>query len=215
MITLYDYYRSTASYRIRIALNVKNLPHELKPVNLIQGEGEHRSAAYSQVNPQQLVPSMVDHTHSITLSQSLAILEYLEEQYPQPAILPQDVSERAQARRIAALIACDMHPLNNLRVLRYITNTLKHTEEEKLQWYHHWLQLGFDAIEQILQTQSNSHPYCIGDTVSIADICLIPQLYNARRFGFNLTQYPLILAIETQCLTMPAFEKAKPDNQVT
>lgn len=215
MLTLHDYYRSTACYRVRIALNLKGLDYQAIPVDLIKNGGEQRTAEFKQINPQALVPALHDSAHSITLSQSLAILEYLEEQFPTPAILPKTIELRAQARRIACAIACDIHPLNNLRVLQYITNTLKQSEETKREWYHHWLKSGFDAIQNILQIENLSGDFCIGNQISIADLCLIPQLYNARRFEFPLHTYSLLTDIEARCLALPAFEKAIPEHNIT
>lgn len=214
MLTLHDYYRSTACYRVRIALNFKNLNYQAIPVDLIKNGGGQNAPEFKRVNPQGLVPALQDSEHSISLSQSLAILEYLEEQYPTPALLPKTITLRAQARRIACAIACDIHPLNNLRVLQYITNTLKQSEEAKREWYHHWLKAGFDAIQSILQAENLSGDFCIGNQVSVADICLIPQLYNARRFEFPLHEYSLLTDIEARCLALPAFEKATPENNM-
>lgn len=212
MITLYDYYRSTASYRVRIALNYKNISYQTKAVNLIGDGGEQHQAFYKALNPQSLVPCLEDSDRSLVLSQSLCIIEYLEETYPAPALLPKGPILRAQTRRIANIIACDVHPLNNLRVLQYLKHTLNQSEEVRTEWYHHWLKLGFDTIETLL-TQSSAHPYCMGKDITLADVFLIPQVYNARRFNFSLEAYPKITEIEQACLKHPAFDKAKPENQ--
>lgn len=209
MIKLYSYWRSSAAYRIRIALNLKRLEHEIVPVNMVKDGGEQHSDEYKSINPQGLVPTLIDDT--VTLTQSMAILEYLEEKYPAPSLLPNTLSGKAFARQIAQTIACDIHPLDNLRVLKYLSGTLKVDDDEKNQWYHHWIIKGFDAIEAWLS--SNSGPYCLGDEVTIADTCLIPQLYNAHRFKVPLDKYPKLLEIEQACLKLDAFDKAVPENQ--
>ncbi len=212
---LYDYYRSTASYRVRIALNLKKLPFECIPVHLVRDGGEQHLPAYRALNPQGLVPTLIDENQLHTpLTQSLAIMEYLEERYPDPPLLPKTVSARAAVRSLALLVACDMHPLNNLRVLKQLKSQFNATEDEVSTWYHHWLKAGFDAFEAKLNQSSrdNSH-FCYGHHVSFADICLIPQVFNARRFNFSLKPYPLIEAIEAHCLTLEAFQKASPDTE--
>lgn len=213
MLQLYDYYRSTASYRVRITLHIKNLAYDNIPIDLVKDGGQHHNAEYRKHNPQGMVPCLVDRKNELTLSQSLAIIDYIEECYPTPSILPDSLTARAQARQIAQLIACDIHPLNNLRVLQYLTKTLGQSEDIKTQWYHHWLQCGFEAIEALLKHQPKEHPFCVGHTVSIADICLLPQLYNARRFAFPLESYSNILRVEKQCLALPSFQQAHPDSQ--
>lgn len=211
MIKLYDYFRSTASYRVRIALNYKGLAYECIPVNLIKDGGEQHQAAYTLLNPQELVPTLIDPKLTEPTAQSMAILEYLEEAYPEPPLLPKPLEERLEARRIAHIIACDMHPLNNLRVLQYLVRTLKSSEDEKLAWYHHWLRCGFDAIEALLQHKKASN-YCVGNQISLADICLVPQLYNANRFDFDISSYQCINQIADHLSTHEAFEKAVPIN---
>lgn len=213
MITLYDYYRSTASYRVRIALNLKGLEYNTVVVNLVKDGGEQHASAYRNLNPQQLVPLIQDSETNISLSQSLAIIEYLDEQYPSSPLLPKTPIERGQTRQIAQMIACDIHPLNNLRVLQYLKQELKQSDETKMQWYHHWLKLGFDAIEAILNKNLMSGPYCMGEAVSLADICVVAQLYNARRFEFPLAEYPLLQKIESACQELAAFANAHPDKQ--
>tara|TARA_R110002110_G_scaffold400317_2_gene616676 strand:- start:30538 stop:31179 length:642 start_codon:yes stop_codon:yes gene_type:complete len=209
MIKLYDYFRSTASYRIRIALNLKNLDHTKFNVNLIKDGGEQHQADYKALNPQGLIPTLIDQKNNIQISQSIAILEYLEEAYPEPAILPDNLQQRAQTRQIAQIIACEIHPLNNLRVLQYLVNTLGVSETDKTTWYHHWLKSGFDSIEAILHKQA-SKDYCVGNSITMADICLIPQLYNANRFDFDISSYTHINQIAERCQTHPAFENAIP-----
>ena len=209
MIKLFSYWRSSAAYRVRIALNLKELDHEIVPVNMIKDGGEQHSEEYTSINPQGLVPTLYDDT--VTLTQSLAILEYLEEKYPSPSLLPEGVTTRAFARQIAQTIACDIHPLDNLRVLKYLSNTLSVSDREKDTWYQHWIIKGFDALETWLQTQTG--PYCLGNEVTIADVCLIPQMYNAHRFNVPLQNYPRLLKIEDACLKLEAFDQASPENQ--
>ena len=208
MIKLYDYFRSTASYRVRIALNWKELPHELIEVHLVKEGGQQKKPDYLSQNPQGLVPALIDG--DMTLTQSLAILEYLEEQYPTSSLLPENSTDKALVRSIAQIIACDIHPLNNLRVLKYLAETLEQTDETKTTWYHHWIQQGFDAIEALLAKHQSNPNFCIGEQVSIADVCLIPQIYNANRFECDLSAYPRIMNINNYCLTLPAFDKASP-----
>lgn len=201
---LYDYGRSSAAYRVRIALHLKGLPYTRIPVSLL--DNAQHSDAYRQINPTSLVPSL--DTGAGILSQSLAIIEYLEECHPEPALLPAEPLARAQVRALALQIACDIHPLNNLRVLKYLTQELGNTEAQKTAWYHHWLRQGLAPLEQ--QLSACSTPFCCGDTPGLADICLIPQLYNAHRFQLDLTPYPRLLAIEHSCNQHPAFQLAMP-----
>ena len=204
---LYTYYRSTAAYRVRIALHYKNIACDLLPSNLLTGQ--QNEAAYAIINPQMRVPALIDE--DLVLGQSLAILEYLEEKYPEPALLPKNIEKRAQVRFIAQLIACDIHPLNNVGVLNYLKNTLHHDKETVNEWYFHWLKKGFDALETLLSRQKNA--FCVGDSVTLADVCLIPQIYNAHRFGFSMNAYPRVMEINDYCLSLSCFEKAKPENQ--
>ena len=201
---LYDYYRSTASYRVRIALKLKDMPYEAIPVHLVNQGGEQHFPQYQALNPQSLVPTLIDHKHII--SQSLAIIEYLDEIKPLPALLPKDPIARAHVRQLALIIACDMHPLNNLRVLQQLKKQLSANEIQINQWYHHWLKQGFDAIERLLETYPRDKSLCYGNQVSLADICLIPQVYNANRYHFSMENYPLINRITSYCLAMPAFD---------
>ena len=205
---LYDYYRSTASYRVRIALNIKNICYETLAIHLINNGGEQHQADYLQLNPQGLVPTLDENGHIIT--QSLAIIEYLEEMNPTPALLPPTPLGRAQVRRLALTIACDIHPLNNLRVLNRLREQFSASEDQILEWYLHWLKEGFDAFEALLQNTPHKNKVCYGSEVSMADICLIPQVYNAKRFGFCLAAYPLINEVNDHCLTLPAFKNAAP-----
>jgi len=213
MIKLYDYFRSSASFRVRIALNLKGLTYEQLSVHLVKDGGQHLQTAYEAINPQQLVPCLIDADQKTALSQSLAIIEYLEEQYPDPALLPHERLLRAAVRAFAQHIACEIHPLNNLRVLNYLTNTLEITKEQKKAWYHYWLREGFKGIEIQLGINKNKGPFCFGDTPTLADICLVPQVYNAQRFEFPLADYPLIQAVNAACLKVPAFSDALPEKQ--
>ncbi|WP_407331968.1 maleylacetoacetate isomerase [Enterovibrio sp. 27052020O] len=203
---LYDYSKSSASYRVRIALNVKGLSYQSQSVSLL--EGDHRSEHYMALNPSGLVPTLVDNGQILT--QSLAIIEYLEEAYPSPSIMPTDCAARAKCRALALDIACDIHPLNNLRVLKHLTGPMGHSEDEKLDWYLHWLRIGLSAVEK--KVEHSQTAFCCDDTPTLADICLIPQLFNARRFHLDLTPYPTLKEIEQRCQALPAFEQAHPDN---
>lgn len=206
---LYDYYRSTASYRVRIALNLKELDLQVNPIHLLNDGGEHHKPEYRRINPQGLVPSLVVNHEIIT--QSLSIIEYLDEMYPSPPLLPKDPIERAHVRSIALLIACDIHPLNNLRVLNKLKSQFNAKASEITQWYHHWLREGFDAIERKLEALNRQVDVCSGKNITLADICLIPQVYNAKRFEFPLNNYPIIQKINDYCLTLPSFIQAGPE----
>lgn len=210
MTTLYGYFRSSATYRVRIALNLKGLDYDQIPVNLVKGEqrgGEHLAR-----NPQGLVPSLV-LDDSAVVNQSLAICEYLDEVHPEPALLPVNALERARVRALAQSVACEIHPLNNLRVLKYLVSEMGADEAAKLAWYHHWIAEGFTALEATLSNPPSSGDFCHGDTPTLADICLIPQVYNAERFECDLSAYPTIQRIVTNCRSLPAFEKAAPAAQ--
>lgn len=205
MRVLYDYFRSSASYRVRIALNLKGLAYDSVPVSLL--DNAQRAPEYLSKNPQGLVPALLDGEQLLT--QSLAICEYLEETYPQPALLPNDAIGRARVRALALSIACDIHPLNNLRVLRRLEAQFAADQAGKDAWYQHWIQSGFEVFEQ--QIQSTHGQYCFGDTVTLADLALVPQVYNARRFNCDLSAYPTMLAIEQRCLALDAFARATPE----
>jgi|TARA_R110002126_G_C10490915_1_gene504566 maleylacetoacetate isomerase len=207
---LYDYYRSTASYRVRIALNLKQLTYETIPVHLVNHGGEQHTADYKKINPQGLVPALDLETNTQPITQSLAILEYLEEEHPNPPLLPKDAYARTQIRSLALLIATDIHPLNNLRVLKQLRTQFNASDDDVKSWYHHWLQLGFDAFEEKLKHLPRDGTFCYGKHISMADICLIPQVYNAQRFEFSLVNYPLIQKIADACLNIKAFEDAAP-----
>jgi len=210
MIKLYSYFRSSAAYRVRIALNLKALPYESIPVHLLNNGGEQHSAHYKSINPMKLVPSLVDGEQVFT--QSLAIIEYLEEAYPDTtSLLPDEVNVRANIRAISQMIACDIHPVNNLRVLQYLNNQLDIDETHRNDWYKHWITVGFDALEKVLAKQPGK--FCIGDTPTMADCCLIPQIYNAKRFHVHLDDYPHILSVYSSCKELPAFVQAEPEKQ--
>ncbi len=206
---LSTYFRSTAAYRVRIALNLKGVEHQLEAVNLFAAE--HKQASFKEHNPQGLIPTLA--LDDQVLRQSMAILEYLEERYPQPALLPSDALERAHIRSIAQNIACDIHPLNNLRVLKYLVDDLKFSEEQKLDWYHHWLKQGFSGIETELASNESISKCCFGDQPTLADVCLIPQVYNAHRFEFSMAAYPRIMAVNDYCLSLEGFDSARPEKQ--
>lgn len=208
---LYDYYRSSACYRVRIALNLKKLPYQREGVHLIAQGGEQHARSYQVINPEERVPTYIDQ--GIVLTQSLAIIEYLDARYSTPLLVPLDPIEAAFVRSIAQLIACDIHPLNNLGVLQYLTQEMQVSESMKQDWYHHWIQRGFFALE----TRLGDSPYyrglyCCGNQVSMADICLIPQVYNACRFQVDMTAYPIINKINALCLSLEAFQKASPES---
>lgn len=205
---LYDYYRSSASYRVRIALNLKKINYEIIPVHLVKEGGEQHLSEYQKLNPQELVPTLDENGH--ILNQSLAIIEYIEEMNPEPPLLPQNPLGRSIVRSLALLIACDVHPLNNQRVLEQLRQQFDATELQIKAWYHQWLKKGFDAFETHLQTINRKKPVCYGDAISMADVCLIPQVYNAKRFGFPINDYPLIQEINDYCLTLPDFVQASP-----
>lgn len=208
---LYTYWRSSAAYRVRIALNIKGVEYDSRSVHLVRDGGEQHSPAYRQINPQGLVPALV-HEDRI-YSQSLAIIEYLEERYPEPSLLPRDPGDRARVRGLAQMVACDIHPLNNSRVQKYLVGELGLGDEQKLAWYRHWITLGFEAIEARLDQDGYTGRFCHGDTVGLADLCLVPQVYNAERFGCDVSVFPTITRINTACLELDAFLRATPESQ--
>lgn len=210
-LILYDYWRSSASYRVRIALNLKGLDYGQRPVHLVRDGGEQRRPEYTRVNPQALVPSLLHGER--TLTQSLAICEYLDETFPQPPLLPEDAPGRARVRGLAQAIACDIHPLNNLRVLQYLADTLAQGEDVKTAWYRHWVTVGLDAFERALSESGETGKCCHGDEPTLADCCLIPQMYNARRFQCDETNWPAIGRICDHLEQLPAFVRAKPEAQ--
>ena len=211
MIKLFGYFRSSAAYRVRIALNFKQIEWESAIIHLTKDGGEQFSEAYKRVNPQSLLPTLEDE--EIYYTQSIAILEYLEEKYPNPPLLPNRPKLRAHARALALAIACDIHPINNLRVLHYLTQKMKFDDTQKLAWYQHWIAVGFTSIEAMLARSPDTGEFCCGDKVSLADICLVPQVFNAKRFSCDLSGYPIIKRINETCLQLKQFETAAPDKQ--
>jgi len=207
-VKLYSYFRSSAAYRVRIALNLKGLPYEMDFVHLTKDGGRQHSAEFNAINPAKLVPALRLDSGDV-LTQSLAIIDYLDETHPQPPLLPVDPVQRAQVRAVALTIACDIHPIDNLRVLQYLKRTLKHEQSDIDAWYHHWIIQGFNAIEAAIAPG----PYCFGAQVTLADICLVPQVFNARRLNVPLEAFPKIVAVESACLKLAAFDKARPENQ--
>ncbi|HYT53489.1 MAG TPA: maleylacetoacetate isomerase [Verrucomicrobiae bacterium] len=208
---LYTFFRSSASYRVRIALNLKSLSYEQAPIHLRRGGGEQFTAAYKAVNPQALVPTLEDGGRVLT--QSLAIVEYLDEKYPQPPLLPSDPADRALVRSMALVIACEVHPIQNLRVLNHVKKEYNQTDDQVNRWAQHWIDLGLSALEQLIVAQPKRGKFCFGDTPTLADICLVPQLGNARRYGCDLTRYPTLQQIEKTCMALPAFSNAAPEKQ--
>lgn len=209
-ITLYDYWRSSAAYRIRIALNLKGLEYEQVSINLAPAVSAQNSPDYLQKNPQGRVPFFEDG--EIAIGQSMAILEYLEEKHPDPALLPDDRGARARIRSFCNSIACDVHPLNNVRVMGYLKNDLGVSDDDYMAWYAHWIQLGFRAAESFVSYAPDSQ-YCYGNAVTLADCLLVPQMYNARRFNVPLDEFPRLVEIVDNCNALEAFEKALPENQ--
>jgi len=207
-LKLYTYYRSSAAYRVRIALNLKGLPYEMMPVHLTKDGGHQRKPEFVALNPQMRVPALALAGGDV-LTQSLAIIEYLDDIHREPPLLPADALARAHVRAIAQTVACDIHPLNNLIVLQYLKRTLKHEQAEIDAWYHHWVIEGFKAIETMIAPA----PFACGPQVSLADVCLVPQVFNARRLNVPLEAFPKIVAAETACLKLPAFDKARPEKQ--
>lgn len=212
-LQLYSYFRSSAAYRVRIGLALKGLGYETIPVHLVKDGGQQNGARYRHTNPQGLVPALQIAEGGPVLAQSLAILEYLDEVYPQPALLPADALGRARVRAIAQMVACEIHPLNNLRVLKYLTQELGVSAAQKDAWYAHWVALGLQAVEDTLAASADTGRFCHGDTPSIADCCLVPQVFNARRFNCALDAYPTIARIVDACEQLPAFQQAAPEAQ--
>jgi maleylpyruvate isomerase len=208
---LYSYFRSSAAYRVRIALNLKGLTYDYVPVHLLKDGGQQFKPEYTRLNPQALVPTLVDGP--ATLTQSLAIVEYLDETHPEPPLLAATALGRARVRELAQSIACDIHPLNNLRVLRYLKRELDVPDEKRDAWYRHWVETGLLALERMLADSPDTAAYCHGDTPTLADICLVPQVFNARRLKCDLSAMPTIVRIDAACRALPAFIQAAPEHQ--
>lgn len=208
---LYGYFRSSAAFRARIALNLKGIVPELRFIHLLKDGGAQHSAAYKTLNPQELIPALMHDGELIT--QSLAIIEYLDEIVPEPPLLPKDALGRARVRELAYAIACDIHPVNNLRVNQYIAKTFGAEPAQQAEWQRHWITTGFTAIETMLRTSKNTGAFCYGDTPTLADICLVPQCANAKRVNLDFTPFPTIARIEAMALAHPAFDAALPKNQ--
>ncbi|MEL7450937.1 MAG: maleylacetoacetate isomerase [Pseudomonadota bacterium] len=210
-MTLYTYWRSSAAYRVRIALNLKGLEWHPVAVNLARDGGEHRRPDYREINPEGLVPALRYGDHTVT--QSLTIMEFLEEQHPQPALLPGDAVARSRVRALSMAVACDIHPLNNLRVMKYLKANCGQSDADVSRWYSHWIAEGFSGLEARLAGDGQSGRYCHGDTPTMADCCLVPQVYNAKRFKCDLDPYPTIRRINNACLELDAFRDAEPSAQ--
>jgi maleylacetoacetate isomerase len=207
-VILYSFFRSSAAYRVRIALNLKGLAHDTVGIHLSRDGGRHHGADYRAINPQMRVPALRLDGGEV-LTQSLAIIDYLDETCPDPPLLPRDPVARAKIRAVALTIACDIHPLNNTAPLNYLKATLGAGQAEVDAWYTHWITLGFEAIEALIRPG----PYAFGSGVTLADVCLVPQVYNARRFNVPLDRFPQICAVDAACQTLDAFVRAKPENQ--
>ena len=211
MLELYSYFRSSAAYRVRIALALKGLDYAMVPVHLLRNGGEQRSDQYLAINPDGLVPALLDDGQVLT--QSLAIIEYLDEAYGPARLLPESPLARARVRALALQIACEIHPLNNLRVLRYLSQTAGLSQEQRDAWYRHWVLTGFQALERRLSDSPDTGLCCHGDEAGLADCCLIPQVFNARRYEIDLSPFPTIERIVSHCETLPAFQAAHPSRQ--
>jgi maleylpyruvate isomerase len=208
---LYTYFRSSAAYRVRIALNLKGLAYDAAPIHLLRNGGEQLADAYRSINPSALLPTLDDD--GALIGQSLAIIEYLEETHPQTPLLPADALGRARVRSLALTVAADTHPLGNLRVLKYLKGELGVSEEVKLGWQQHWLRLGMATLEAELSTDPRTGRYCHGDTPTLADCCLVPQVFSAQRFQVDMTPYPTVMRIHAACAALPAFQQAHPSQQ--
>jgi len=206
---LYNYFRSSAAYRVRIALALKGLSYDYVSVHL--AKGEHHLPEFTAINPQSLVPVLEEEGH--LLYQSLAIMQYLDETHPNPPLLPADPLERSRVRSLALIIACEIHPLNNPRVLNYLTGKFAISEDQKLEWYHHWVKTGFAALEKRLADEKDTGRFCHGDAPGFADCVLVPQVANAKRFKVDLDAFPTIMRINDACLELDTFQKAAPERQ--
>jgi maleylacetoacetate isomerase len=211
-LKLYSYWRSSAAYRVRIALNLKQLPYEIIPVHLVANGGEQHAPVYRELNPQEVVPTLLDGAR--VFRQSLAIIEYLDETYAGAMmLLPSTARERARVRSLAQIVCSDIHPLNNLRVTKFLDREFSTPQVERERWTRHWIVEGFGALEILLAKSPSTGLYCDGDTPTLADLCLVPQIYNARRFGVDMTEFPTIARIDQECLSLSAFDAARPENQ--
>ena len=211
VLQLYTYFRSSAAYRARIALNLKGLPHELVPVHLLRDGGQQHAAEYVQLNPQHMVPTL-RHGERV-IGQSLAIVEYLDEVFADVPLLPTDPAGRARVRALSQAVTCDIHPLNNLRVMQYFEREWEIDAAHREAWMQHWMREGFAALEAMLAGSPDTGRFCHGDTPGMADCCLVPQLFNAHRFGVDLAPYPTLARIEQACLALDAFDRARPERQ--
>ena len=209
MMKLYGYFRSSASFRVRIALNLKNLPYEQTFIHL--RKSEQRRPEYLEINPTGLVPSLEDDGQ--VFIQSLAIIEYLDETHPEPPLLPGHPADRARVRALANVVACDIHPIDNLRVLRYLSRNLGQDEGGIQRWFDHWIVEGFDALERIMADDGQTGEFCHGDEPGLADICLVPQVFNAQRYKLDMTPYPTIRRVFENCMKIDAFDRAQPSKQ--
>jgi maleylpyruvate isomerase len=207
-VKLYSYFRSSAAYRVRIALNLKGIPYEMAAIHLTKDGGHNRRPEFHAINPQMRVPALALDDGRV-LVQSLAIIEYLDETHPKPPLLPADPIARAHVRAVAQMIACDIHPLNNVGPLRYLKHQLGQEQAAIDAWYHHWVIEGFEAVEALIEPG----PYACGGAVTLADLCLVPQVFNARRLKVPLDRFPKIVAADAACMKLPAFDKARPENQ--
>lgn len=210
-LTVYGYWRSSAAYRVRIGLNLKGLPYAQRYVHLLREGGEQHGAAYRARNPQGLIPLLMHG--DVAVRQSLAILEYLDQVFAQRPLLPKQAAGRAHVRALAQMVACDIHPLNNMRVLKALENEFDANQAARIAWIHHWMREGFAAIETILRDDPRTAGFVLGDAPGLAECFLVPQLYNARRFEMDLSAYPTLVGIEQACMALPAFEAARPENQ--
>ena len=208
---LYTYYRSSAAFRVRIALNLKGVSYEAIPVHLLRNGGEQHAQNYRALNPMAVVPTLI--TDTSTLVESMAIIEWLDETQPGPGLMPHDADGRARVRALAQAVACEIHPLNNTRVLNYLTGDLGLSEEQKNRWYRHWVERGLAAVEAMLANDRRTGNFCHGDAPTMADCCLVPQVFNARRYNCSLAEMPTINRIVAYCETLPAFQRAMPANQ--
>ena len=206
---LYSFFRSSAAFRVRIALNLKQIAYETVAVHLRRND--QSKPDYRAVNPQGLVPALQDS--GLKLIQSLAIIEYLDEVHPDPPLLPKDPADRARVRALAGIVACDIHPINNLRVLRYLTHDLSHEETAIAKWYNHWIAMGFEAVESLLASDARTGAFCHGDSPSLADVTLVPQVVNAERYRLDLKSYPTLVRIFENCMRLDPFIAAHPNNQ--